>query len=489
MRWRTESSVTLGIARCPSRSVLKQALVFLDLETTGATATHDRITEIGLVEVADGRFVASWSQLVNPQKSIPPFIQSLTGITNDMVADAPTFEALAPALYERLAGKLLVAHNARFDYGFLKNEFARLGMSYRANVLCTAKLSRKLFPQFHRHNLDSLIERYGLTCSARHRALGDAEVLWQFVQKIYAELDPAAIDAAVEAQMDTPTLPPGLTQDAIDAVPQAPGVYLLRDAQGQPLYVGKSVDMQARVRAHFAGDHRRAQAMRICEQVARIDWIETAGELGALLAESRLIKELAPLHNRKARRIAQFYSWEWNGQLDSPAPIKLVTVGDAETARLQNLFGNFRAKNAARAALEGLAEEHGLCPALLGLEPARKPGAACFAHQLRRCRGACCGKESLAAHNLRLLEALRALGLTPWPYRGAIGLREASGERVEVHVFERWCYLGTARSEAEIHEVLSARAPFDLDIYKLLKREFGQRKRGLELVEFEPSGC
>ena len=184
--------------------MLPQSLIFLDLETTGITATHDRITEIGLVEVANGEFVGSWSQLVNPEKSIPPFIQSLTGISNDMVQDAPTFEQLAPELFERLEGKVLIAHNARFDYGFLKNEFGRLGMSYRSRVLCTDKLSRKLFPEHRRHNLDSLIERHGLTCGARHRALGDAEVLWQFLRKIHAEVDVARIDAALKVQLIHP---------------------------------------------------------------------------------------------------------------------------------------------------------------------------------------------------------------------------------------------------------------------------------------------
>jgi DNA polymerase III subunit epsilon len=187
--------------------MLTQALVFLDLETTGISAAQERITEIGLVEVVDGEYAGSWSQLVNPQRSISPFIQSLTGISNRMVRDAPRFEQLAPALFERLAGKLLVAHNARFDYGFLKSEFARLGMDYNPRVLCTAKLSRKLFPEHRRHNLDSLIERHGLKCSARHRALGDAEVLWQFLQKMRAEVDAARLEAALKAQLDAPREP------------------------------------------------------------------------------------------------------------------------------------------------------------------------------------------------------------------------------------------------------------------------------------------
>jgi DNA polymerase-3 subunit epsilon len=468
--------------------MLRQPLIFLDLETTGATATHDRITEIGLIEVADGRFVGSWSQLVNPEQSIPPFIQSLTGISNDMVRDAPTFAQLAPALIERLQGKLLIAHNARFDYGFLKNEFGRLDLAYRSRVLCTAKLSRRLFPEHRRHNLDSLIERFGLACSARHRALGDAEVLWQFLQKLYARLDAGLIEDAVQAQLDAPSLPAGLTPEALEAIPEGPGAYLFYDETGAPLYVGKSVNLAARVRSHFAGDHRLAKDMRISQQVARVEWIETAGELGALLNESRLIKELLPVHNRRQRRVAHFYAWEWDGALEGCAPLKLVTAGDAESLRLEHLYGSFRARRAAEDALRHIAERRGLCPALLGLEPARKPGAPCFAHQLRRCRGACCGKESVRAHNLRLLEALQSLRLAQWPYQGAIGLRERAGEKSEVHLFERWCFLGTAKCEAEIYEKLELRSRpvFDLDIYKILKRELAKRSRGVALIEFGP---
>jgi DNA polymerase-3 subunit epsilon len=468
--------------------MLPQPLILLDLETTGMAAAQERITEIGLVEVANGELIGSWSQLVNPEKTIPPFIQSLTGITNEMVADAPTFEQLAPGLFARLEGKLLIAHNARFDYAFLKSEFGRLGISYRSSVLCTAKLSRKLFPEYRRHNLDSVIERHGLSCSARHRALGDAEVLWQFLQKLYAEVDSARIDAAAQAQLLPPSLPAGLPEELLETIPEAPGVYLFYDAQDAPLYVGKGADLHARVRSHFAGERRPARDLRIAQQVARVEWIETAGELGALLAESQLIKELLPLHNRHEHRAAGFYAWEWDGALESRAPTKLVTVDDAAPLQSDILYGAFRTKHAALAALTGIAEKHGLCPILLGLAPARETGAACSGYQLKRCRGACCGRESTAAHNLRLAQALQSLRLAAWPYKGAIGLRERSGERSEVHLFERWCFLGTARTEAEIYEKLEdrGRPVFDLDIYKILKREFGKRTRGVALIEFGP---
>ena len=154
-------------------------LVFLDLETTGTNPVSDRITEIGLVEVdADGR-ATHWSSLVNPGVGIPAFIQSLTGISNDMVRNAPTFDELAPALHDRLQGALFIAHNARFDYGFLRNAFSQAGLPFKSDVLCTVKLSRALYPQERKHNLDTLIERHQLQPGGRHRALADADLLWQ----------------------------------------------------------------------------------------------------------------------------------------------------------------------------------------------------------------------------------------------------------------------------------------------------------------------
>jgi DNA polymerase-3 subunit epsilon len=177
--------------------VLDQPLVFLDVETTGTNAVYDRITEVGLVELERGRVVSEWSALVNPGVRIPSVIQAMTGITDDMVALAPAFEELAPQLLARLEGKLLVAHNARFDYGFLRNEFRRAGHRYTSRVLCTVKLSRKLYPQESRHGLDALMARYGIECDARHRALGDARVLWELVRRWQQAMDPARIAAVV----------------------------------------------------------------------------------------------------------------------------------------------------------------------------------------------------------------------------------------------------------------------------------------------------
>src|SRR3989449_4511010 len=215
-------------------------LAIVDLETTGTHPARDRVTEIAVLEVNGFELAAEWSTLVNPETGIEPGIQALTGISNEMVAAAPRFAALAAELYERLDGRLLIAHNARFDYGFLRREFERAGLKYLSKMLCTVKLSRRLYPEHARHNLDSLIERHGLACPARHRALADAEALWQFLQLAEREHGEEIVAVAARPIALQPTLPPHLERAAIDALPEAPGGYLFYGAGGAAAFVRKS---------------------------------------------------------------------------------------------------------------------------------------------------------------------------------------------------------------------------------------------------------
>ncbi len=453
-----------------------RSLVFLDLETTGATASVDRITEIGLIEVERGRFGGEWSTLVNPETRIPPFIETLTGISNDMVALAPTFAEVACELKARLDGKLLIAHNARFDYGFLRQEFQRLGVKFHSDVVCTVKLSRKLFPGHARHNLDSLMERYGVTCSARHRALGDARVLWELTQKWLAEVGPDTLAAAAAAQIKAPTLPPGLSELVLDEIPETPGAYLFYDENDMPLYIGKSVNLRSRVRAHFSDGRRRSKDMRIVQQVKRIDWKETAGELGALLEEARLVKQLLPTLNRQLRRDHDLCAFTWDPVAGTAPQLKSAAdIGFVDTA---NVYGVFRSKRAALDTLRNLARAFELCLIATGLETDRGP---CFAHQIGRCHGVCAGKEPRARHDLRLMDALSGLKLQTWPFKGRIGVRETSGERTDLHVLDHWCYLGTVHAEHELHP-LDAKPVFDLDTYKILKRFLAGAGNAIEIV-------
>ena len=445
-------------------------LAFIDLETTGATATADRITEIGIVEVDEDGSVREWQQLVNPGTRIPPFIEQLTGISNAMVADAPPFAAVADETLRRLEGRLFIAHNARFDYGFLKNEFKRLGITFRAPVLCTVKLSRTLYPEFHRHNLDSLIERHGLQADARHRALADAQLIHQFWQKIHVDRSSEDIAAALKKLNARPSLTSHLDAGIVDDLPDTPGVYLFYGENDLPLYIGKAKDIRQRVLSHFAADHSSAREMALAQQLRRIDWIETAGEIGTLLKEATLVKQLLPTHNRQLRKNDDLCTWTLVDEGEGWLRPQLAAARDLDFGLSTSCYGLFKNAREATEVLRALADSHNLCDILLGLEK-RTPGKPCFGHQIRRCKGACVGKEPLARHTLRLVGALAGLKLVSWPFAGPALIRE--GE--EAHLIEGWRYLGTPRSDAELAELLDAGRPqFDRDTYKLLAKYTGK---------------
>jgi DNA polymerase-3 subunit epsilon len=462
------------------------AFAFVDLETTGTRAQADRITEIAIVRVDDANGaprVTEWTTLIDPEVPIPPVIQALTGISDAMVASAPTFSTIAADVLQMLAGCVFVAHNARFDYGFLKHAFARLQRRFNARVLCTVRLSRRLFPDVDGHGLDALIARHALNVTNRHRALGDARAIWAFVQRLYRDLDRERVDAAIKRILRIPSVPPQLPPDVIDALPEAPGVYLFYGENPLPLYVGKSINLRERVGAHFCQDWRSETDLRLSQEIRRIDYQETAGELGALLRESMLIKSLLPAHNRALRRKAEAGVVELVDDLP-----RFMSAAGVDCVHLSGTYGPFASRASFRAALRQLAADHRLCSRRLRLE--RRADGPCFARQLQRCDGACVGEESFEVHDRRLRDALAPLAIPQWPVAGAAVIRECAldGGRVDVHVVRDWCWLGTARDDGELTELAAApqRAEFDLDVTRLLLRRY--RAGALALVPFTHHG-
>lgn len=441
---------------------LGSPIACVDLETTGLHAAGDRITELGLVRIdAEGRF-ERWSSFVDPERSIPPEITALTGIDNDMVAAAPTFHGLRDELLERLDGHILAAHNARFDTGFLRQSFEREGTAFKPRVLCSVKLSRALFSGARGHGLDAVMRRLGLACGARHRALGDAQVVADLLERLAgSRLD--ELVAACRAQWKTPSLPAHIPASSVDRIPDGPGVYLIFGENDLPLYIGKSKHLRRRVLDHFRNDHRQRREMRLAQQARHIEWIETAGELSALLLESRLIKERSPILNRRLRQTRELCTITWRFGADKPPRIvcgAAVVPGES--------FGAFRTIGEARKRLRAIGVEHGLCDIRLGFQ--KDPGP-CFAHQIKRCNGVCVGKESAAQHDLRLAEALQTLRIARWPYPGPIGLTEQNGDQQVLHVIDQWIHLGEVRNEHDARALMgSARPAFDIDTYRILLR-------------------
>jgi DNA polymerase-3 subunit epsilon len=452
---------------------LNRPLAFVDLETTGGDARHHRVIEVGIVELdADGT-AREWSRLVNPGCRIPSDIEAFTGISSEMVEDAPPFSRLADEIAERLAGRLFVAHNARFDYGFLRQEFQRLGRRFRAEVLCTVKLSRLLAPQEPRHNLDAVMERHGLSTAARHRALGDARVLYDLWQVLRATRAATELQAAIAELTRRATLPEHLPAELVDDLPDGPGVYRFFGDAGALLYVGKGKSIRTRVLSHFASAAGGGKDAKLARLVRRVEWTETAGELGALLLEARLIKNELPIFNRRLRAADALHAIELSLR---DGWLRAQVVPLQQSTRQAELFGLFRKPADAERALKQIIRTHRLCSRRLGREAG---DGSCFAYQLGHCRGACVGLEPPERHNVRLQLALAALRIASWPFTGAIAVTERdTNGHATAHLFDHWSYLGsTDDDEAANRLVRLEERHFDPDIYRVLKRFLARAPR------------
>ncbi len=377
----------------------------VDVETTGGSARYERVIEIAIVLYDGQRVVDTFSSLLYPERSIPWHITQITGITDEMVADAPRFFEVAKRIVEMTRETIFVAHNASFDYGFLREEFARLGYTYTCRQrLCTVRLARKVFPGLPSYSLDNLRAHFGIVSERAHRALDDALATTLLLERILtAQHGSESIRALVHYGVQAARLPEGISMERLQEAPEACGVYYLHDARGEVVYVGKSVNIRKRLHEHFADTSPKGEKLRT--GVADFSFEVTGSELVALLLESAEIKRLQPRINR-ALRVRAFqaaiyaYTDEQGyrrlavGRLQDGLRLPLERI--AELPRLSN----------ARSWVESTARRFELCFKLCHLEDAT---GACFHYSIHRCNGACVGAEAPEVYNKRAEEAIAAL--------------------------------------------------------------------------------
>ncbi|MEL7222305.1 MAG: exonuclease domain-containing protein, partial [Bacteroidota bacterium] len=230
-----------------------QKFAIIDVETTGGRASRDKITEIGIVLHDGQQIIKTFESLLNPQTYIPQGIVQLTGITQEMVQDAPLFHEIAREIVEMTEGAIFVAHNVRFDYGFLRGEFSRLGYTYTRKQLCTVRMSRKAFPGLPSYSLENLIRHFGIKTDARHRALADAIATTDILERILSQEDnQKEVKLMVNLGIKESKLPKGITLEQIHNLPESCGVYYFHNAAGNVVYVGKSINIKKRIADHFA---------------------------------------------------------------------------------------------------------------------------------------------------------------------------------------------------------------------------------------------
>jgi DNA polymerase-3 subunit epsilon len=373
----------------------------VDIETTGGFAAKNGITEIA-VFISDGKeIIDSYHTLVNPYYTIPRFVESLTGITNEMVSTERDFKMISAELFEILNDKVFVAHNVNFDYSFLKYHFAEAGYDLNCKKLCTIRLGRQIIPGLNGYGLDKICRHLKIEIEDRHRAKGDAEAtvkLFHYLLKIDTNKH---VQTMLKSSSKEQFLPPNVSANEIKKIPSTPGVYYFHDKKGKVIYVGKAKNLSKRVNSHFSNNKANKQKQDFLKNIYHVSFHETGTELMAFILESIEIKKLWPNQNRSQKRFEQvyaLYSFE-----DGRGYLRLCI--EKKKKNLKALY-TFNQLTEAYSFLRKVIATFQLCPKLCFLQA---ENVQCQGYLQKTCKGACEQKELVADYNLRILECIEHL--------------------------------------------------------------------------------
>ncbi|MBT3935977.1 MAG: GIY-YIG nuclease family protein [Bacteroidetes bacterium] len=371
----------------------------IDIETTGLSPKRERITEVAIF-VHDGQSVVDqYSTLINPERLISPVVTSLTGITNSMVEDAPKFYEIAKRIVEITKECVFVAHNASFDYNFIKEEFHNLGYEFNRKTLCTVKLSRKLIPGHPSYSLGNITQRLGISIEGRHRAAGDALATVQLFEHLL-QIEGNGGDSFSEVSaIAFKDLHPKLRKQSIENLPDESGVYYFFNEKEDLIYIGKSINIRKRVLTHLKSS-KGIKAADMRQQIVEISCEKTGSELIALLLESAEIKKHMPIFNRQQRRSTFtsgiYFKYDSNGYINF-----YIDKNRQEDMPLSA----FTSRKSAISFLEMLTERFNMCHKLTGLYSST---GACFHYGIGKCLGACCAEETTEEYNERAVLAIQS---------------------------------------------------------------------------------
>lgn len=377
----------------------------VDIETTGSYAAANGIIEIS-VQVTDGnQIIEHFETLVNPGQVIPRYIQALTGITNEMVEDAPRFEEVAQKVYTILQGNVFVAHNVNFDHSFVKNHLEWYGYTLNVKKLCTVRLARQIFPGYPSYSLGNICHAMGIEMNDRHRAGGDARATIELFHLMMRNDKEGFIKASLLRNSKEQMLPPNVPKDHFSALPNTPGVYYFHDQKGKVIYVGKAKDISKRVNQHFSTNSDSKQRQNFLKHTYAISFQATATELMAAILESTEIKRLWPIFNaaqKKPEELFGIFVYE-----DQNGYMRLAIE---KKRKNNNPIYTFHYKVDGHGVLRKLMSEYSLCPKLCFMQTDQDP---CIGMHDGHCNGACEKKEAPAEYNNRILEAIASLTHRP----------------------------------------------------------------------------
>jgi len=370
----------------------------VDIETTGGYAAANGITEISIY-VHDGqRVIDHYETLVNPRQPIPRYIQSLTGITDEMVMDAPSFDDVAEKIASVLDGRVFVAHNVNFDYSFVKYQLAEAGYEMGEKKLCTVRLSRKIVPGFKSYSLGKLCQELDIPIYDRHRAGGDAKATVAVFEYLLKRDGHQTIQQFLKRSSREQFLPLNLAREEIDALPHQPGVYYFHNDKGKVIYVGKARDIRQRVVSHFSHNGAGLQRQEFMRNIYHITHQTCATELMAFILECVEIKKLWPQYNRSLKRFEQAYGLYLFEDRRGYLRLAIEKI----KKNLQPLY-TFNLIWEGQRLLRRLVTEYRLCPRLCFLQ---SQAQSCEGRKLGTCDGACEEAESASDYNARVQDAI-----------------------------------------------------------------------------------
>lgn len=373
----------------------------VDIETTGGYAAAHGITEIS-IHVFDGKkVIEKFESLINPRQVIPPYIQAMTGITDEMVADAPLFEEVAQDIYTLLSDNIFVAHSVNFDYSFVKAHLAEAGFVLDARKLCTVRLSRKIIPGFPSYSLGNLCHSLGIKMQNRHRAGGDAEATVKVFRHLLQNDKDQFIQKSLQRNSKEFILPPNVPKDHFDQLPYTPGVYYFHDEKGKIIYVGKARNVRYRVNSHFSNNSKSRQKQNFLRHTYSITHQPCATELMACILESTEIKKLWPVFNYSQK------GWEDTfGIFAYEDQNGYMRLAIEKNKKQLTPICTFHRIMEGHEIMRKMIRDYQLCPKLCFMQT--DPGP-CEGIKEGHCKGACDQKEKAEKYNYRVGEAIESL--------------------------------------------------------------------------------
>ena len=447
----------------------------VDLETTGGDARHGRVIEVAIYVFDGTKILDSYSSLINPGVMIPLFITQLTGITNEMLIDAPPFEEVMDKVEDLTRDKIFVAHNVGFDYSFLRNEFKKQDERFIRKRLCTVRLTRKIFPGLQSYSLGKLCRQFDIPLENKHRAFGDARATTALLKHLVSSDLHGAIEESLKRYSREAILPPNLPKEDYEDLPEEPGVYYFHDNTAKVIYVGKARNLRDRITNHFMDYEVSGKSRQFKSEIHNISYELCGNELIALLLESHEIKRLWPKYNWSQKRPST--NWALRSYEDQNGYQRLVVSRGRSIEPPPVIFNSF---SEGWTFLQILINDFDLCPKLSGIQKARYE---CYEYASGKCKGACTGKEEVESYNARVKEALAGIHNSEESF--AIIGEGRTTEESSIVLMDRGHYLGFGYLQedmqvSDLEELREFINPLkdNLDVQRIIRGHLNRNGKG-----------